>query len=144
MGRGKRRVGLTRLELEVMGPVWERHPEPVAVRDLLDRLNAGRPKPLAYNTVHTVLTLLKARGEPRRASRFGELIFGGQFNNLSRLFYLGEVDILAAWEVFRTYQDKDWSFTDCTSKVVIEKLAIASAFAFDQHFRQFGTVTVVP
>src|SRR5262245_13276624 len=62
MGRGKRRVGLTRLELEVMGPVWERHPEPVAVRDLLDRVNAGRAKPLAYNTVHTVLTLLKAKG----------------------------------------------------------------------------------
>jgi predicted transcriptional regulator len=62
MARGKRRVGLTRLELEVMGPVWERHPEPVAVRELLGRLNAGRAKPLAYNTVHTVLTLLKAKG----------------------------------------------------------------------------------
>jgi len=62
MGRGKRSVVLTRLELEVMRPVWERHPEPVAVRDILDRVNAGRKKPLAYNTVHTVLTLLKAKG----------------------------------------------------------------------------------
>jgi len=26
----------------------------------------------------------------------------------------------------------------------MEKLEITEAFAFDQHFRQFGTVTVVP
>jgi BlaI family transcriptional regulator, penicillinase repressor len=62
MGRGKRPVVLTRLEMEVICPVWERHPDPVAVRDILDRINAGRKKPLAYNTVHTVLTLLKAKG----------------------------------------------------------------------------------
>ncbi len=35
-------------------------------------------------------------------------------------------------------------FADCTSKVVIEKLGLAYAFAFDQHFRQFGTVAIVP
>ncbi|HEX9987631.1 MAG TPA: hypothetical protein VGE45_04035, partial [Chloroflexia bacterium] len=59
-------------------------------------------------------------------------------------YYLIEEDILTAWQVFRTYADKEWSFTDCTSKVVIEKLGITHAFAFDQHFRQFGTVAVVP
>ena len=46
--------------------------------------------------------------------------------------------------MFRDYADKDWSFTDCTSKVVIDSLGITTAFSFDQHFRQFGTVTVVP
>ncbi len=45
--------------------------------------------------------------------------------------------------VFRRYQDKQWSFTDCTSKVLIERLGIAEAFAFDHHFEQFGTVTRV-
>jgi len=40
--------------------------------------------------------------------------------------------------------DKEWSFTDCTSKFVIAQLAIAYALSFDQHFRQFGTVIVVP
>src|SRR5262249_55115594 len=45
-----------------MRPIWERHPEPVAIRDILQRLNAGRKKPLAYNTVHTILTLLRAKG----------------------------------------------------------------------------------
>ena len=41
-------------------------------------------------------------------------------------------------------RDHDWSFTDCTSKVIIERLQILEAFAFDHHFDQFGTVTRVP
>ncbi len=49
-----------------------------------------------------------------------------------------------AWKVFAAYQDKGWSFTDCVSRVVMERMGIVSAFAFDEHFRQFGTVHVVP
>jgi len=30
------------------------------------------------------------------------------------------------------------------SKVVMDKLGIGTAFAFDYHFRRFGTVVVVP
>jgi len=47
----------------------------------------------------------------------------------------------AAWEVFEKFnKDKDWSFTDCTSKVVMERLGIREAFAFDHHFDQMGFV----
>lgn len=47
----------------------------------------------------------------------------------------------AAWEVFEQFnKDKDWSFTDCTSKVVMERLGIREAFAFDHHFDQMGFV----
>jgi len=63
---------------------------------------------------------------------------------LINIEYLTPQDIRDAWHVFERYLDKDWSFTDCTSKVVMERLGITTAFAFDQHFRQFGTVTVVP
>jgi predicted nucleic acid-binding protein len=45
--------------------------------------------------------------------------------------------------VFQRFHDKEWSFTDCTSRVVMQRLGIQRAFAFDDHFRQFGTVTVV-
>lgn len=94
--------------------------------------------------VDEALTLLKARGEPVRAQQLGVLLFGGSFNSLIDLHYLSEQDVLAAWDVFRTYSDKEWSFTDCTSKMVIDKLGLTHAFAFDQHFRQFGMVVVVP
>ncbi|MEX2015753.1 MAG: hypothetical protein WD873_03880 [Candidatus Hydrogenedentales bacterium] len=49
-----------------------------------------------------------------------------------------------AWDVFRRYDDKRWSFTDCTIRVVMERLGVTTAFAFDAHFRQFESVTVVP
>jgi predicted nucleic acid-binding protein len=91
--------------------------------------------------IDETLTLMRIRGQAARAIRLGDLLFAGQ---VATVHYLSEEDILAAWEVFRTYSDKEWRFTDCTSRVVIEKLGLAYAFAFDQHFHQFGTVTVVP
>jgi predicted nucleic acid-binding protein len=53
-------------------------------------------------------------------------------------------DVARAWQVYSTHRDKAWSVTDCVSKVVIERLGVEYAFAFDVHFRQFGTLTVVP
>jgi predicted nucleic acid-binding protein len=47
----------------------------------------------------------------------------------------------AAWKIFETYNtDKDWSFTDCTSKVVMEQRKIHKVFAFDHHFEQMGFI----
>ena len=53
-------------------------------------------------------------------------------------------DIRLATDVFFSFADKEWSFTDCTSRVLMERLGVQRAFAFDEHFRQFGTVVVVP
>ena len=61
MSRTKR-VLLTNLELEVMHVVWGAPDGALAVRDAVDRLNDGRTKPLAYNTVQTMLTILKDKG----------------------------------------------------------------------------------
>lgn len=91
--------------------------------------------------VDETLTLLRARGEAASALSLGSLLFNGE---IAQVYYLTEEDVLDAWKVFRTYSDKAWSFTDCTSKVIIEKLGLTYAFAFDQHFRQFGNVIVVP
>jgi uncharacterized protein len=91
--------------------------------------------------VDETLTLLQRRGEISRARMMGEQFFNGA---LATIYYLTEADIAQAWETFRRFADKEWSFTDCTSKIVIEKLKLKHAFAFDQHFRQFGTVITVP
>ncbi|MEV6382007.1 BlaI/MecI/CopY family transcriptional regulator [Streptomyces sp. NPDC051773] len=45
------------LEQAIMDVVWAGG-EPLAVREVLERLNADRPQPLAYNTVQTVLEIL--------------------------------------------------------------------------------------
>lgn len=91
--------------------------------------------------VDETLTLLRARGEAERALSMAESYFSGE---IATLHYLTEADILEAWRVFVRFSDKEWSFTDCTSKVLMERLGIAQAFAFDEHFRQFGTLTVFP
>ena len=104
---------------------------------------AANPGPLLTTdyVIDETLTLLRSRGQPALALDFGVDVFRG---DLAVVHYLTRSEIAAAWEVFRTFADKAWSFTDCTSKVVIEALGIPTAFAFDQHFRQFGTVAVVP
>ncbi len=100
-----------------------------------------RPLMTTDYVVDETLTLLKARGEWSRAIKLGAELFGGA---KALLHYLTVPEIQAAWQVFQQFRDKEWSFTDCTSKVVMEKLGITTAFSFDHHFRQFGSVTVVP
>ena len=87
------------------------------------------------------LTLLRARGERTRALLLGDRFFRA---GLAEIHKITEMDLGLAWETFEGFADKDWSFTDCTSKVVIQHLGITQAFAFDHHFKQFGTVQVVP
>ena len=91
--------------------------------------------------VDETLTLLRSRGQGLAALALGQQFFDG---SLATIYYLTEADIRHTWQVFTRYADKEWSFTDCSSKVVMEKLGITEAFAFDQHFRQFGTVMVSP
>ena len=83
----------------------------------------------------------EGRGEYERALRLGQSIIDGA---IAQLEWITPADLRAAWDMFRLFRDKQWSFTDCTSRVVIERLSISTAFAFDEHFRQFGNVTVVP
>lgn len=85
--------------------------------------------------------MLKARGHFHRAVALGGELFQGQ---RATLHYLTANDLQEAWQLFCRFRDKEWSFTDRTSKVVIAKLGVTTAFAFDQHFRQFGSVLVVP
>jgi predicted nucleic acid-binding protein len=88
-----------------------------------------------------LFTLLKLRESHSVAVAAGDTLLHKEVTRIERV---SEEDFVRAWEVFQQYKDKEWSFTDCTSKVVIERLSITHAFAFDMHFEQFGTVIRVP
>jgi hypothetical protein len=62
----------------------------------------------------------------------------------ARIEWVKESDVRAAFSLFQRLSDKEWSFTDCVSYVIMGRLGIKKAFAFDHHFRQFGTVQVLP
>ena len=91
--------------------------------------------------IDETLTLLRSRGERKRA-----LLLGARFFNraLADIHKISSTDLTLAWKIFEQFDDKNWSFTDCTSKVVMEQLNIEVAFAFDKHFHQFGTIRIVP
>lgn len=91
--------------------------------------------------IDELLTLMKMRGEFQRALRVGAALFTEE---LAQVVWVRPDDIAQAWDTFQRYHDKGWSFTDCVSRVVMQRLGIQQAFAFDAHFRQFGTVTIIP
>ena len=59
-----------------------------------------------------LLTLLKMRESYRVAVAAGEALWQ---QRAARIEHVTVEDVARAWEVFRQYHDKDWSFTDCTS-----------------------------
>lgn len=91
--------------------------------------------------IDETLTLLLNRGSHQHAVQFGNSIFA---NGLAELVTVSEADFNNAWNVFQQFEDKSWSFTDCVSRVVIERLEVTEAFAFDRHFHQFGNLSVLP
>jgi predicted nucleic acid-binding protein len=87
-----------------------------------------------------LLTLFRARGHMDRAEDWVNQVRQGR----CEIVHITESDVLDATDVFLRFADMQWSFTDCTSRVVTQRLAIQRAFSFDEHFRQFGTLVVVP
>ena len=43
-----------------------------------------------------------------------------------------------AWALFQQYDDKDFSFTDCTSFVAMQQHKLRDVFGFDHHFEQMN------
>lgn len=48
------------------------------------------------------------------------------------------------WSDFQSYDDKEWSYTDCALLALSKQLKIAEVFAFDDHFRQMPGVECLP
>lgn len=87
-----------------------------------------------------LLTLFRSRGHTDRGKDWVTQIEQRRWD----IVRVTRADVRVATDIFFSFADKDWSFTDCTCRALMERLGIQRAFAFDDHFRQFGTVTVVP
>ncbi|MFP3984471.1 MAG: type II toxin-antitoxin system VapC family toxin [Candidatus Bathyarchaeia archaeon] len=86
-----------------------------------------------------VFTLLRLKLTHQAAITFGE--------NIKRSKILRTIRVTpkienTAWNIFKKYSDKDFSFTDCTSFALMKQEAISTAFTFDKHFQQCGFQTV--
>jgi uncharacterized protein len=90
--------------------------------------------------VDETLTLLAVRKRPRLAVEAGRELFQ---ESLARLNFLTNEQINRAWILFQQRAAAGWSFTDCTSKILIDDLEVQMAAALDQHFHQFG-IQIIP
>jgi predicted nucleic acid-binding protein len=45
--------------------------------------------------------------------------------------------------LLRSHQDKGYSFCDAISFVVMHRLNVSEAIAFDRHFREYGRFTIL-
>ena len=55
--------------------------------------------------------------------------------------FIEPIDFDRAWELYKQYDDKGLSFTDCTNLALMERLDIVSIFTFDSEFK--GIVNVI-
>ncbi len=84
------------------------------------------------------VTLLQSRIGHHYAVKFLDAL---QTSQQVQLIYLTLSHIAETIRLFRNRPDKGWSFTDCSSFVLMDEYHIPFAFAFDEHFRQAGFQT---
>lgn len=85
------------------------------------------------------VTLLRYRMGHQQAADFGERLFSSRSILMHRPL---EEDELLAWEFFKKHSDKQYSFTDCLSFILMRKFKLREAFSFDRHFEQAGFKTI--
>ncbi len=81
------------------------------------------------------LTLIRLAHSHAKSVEFGDALLNSK---AILLIYINENVVKNAWNMFKEYTDKFWSFTDCVSFIIMKKLKITSAFAFDKNFVQAG------
>lgn len=69
---------------------------------------------------------------------FGEKIRGAR---TVQIIHITETLEEEAWKLFKQHFDKEFSFTDCTSFIVMQQLKLTESFTNDHHFTQMGFVT---
>jgi predicted nucleic acid-binding protein len=89
--------------------------------------------------IDETLTLLNVRISHTTAVEFGRIILA------SKVIEIIPVTVSRweeAWKLFIKYSDKDFSFTDCTSFIIMHELNLKEALTFDRHFQQMGFINV--
>jgi predicted nucleic acid-binding protein len=60
------------------------------------------------------------------------------YKSQTRIYRVREAEERKAFDIIRLYADKEFSLVDAISFATMERFHLRQAFAFDQHFAQFG------
>ena len=79
-------------------------------------------------------------GASRRAMRraAAALVEDLRRSTLTRVVAATRADWDAAFALYRARPDKEWSFVDCTSIVICQRLPVREVLTHDHHFSQAG------
>lgn len=81
------------------------------------------------------LTFIRYRVSHDAAVLFGSSLFQSSIVTMLSV----DRDLLhLAFEIFKKYNDQDFSLTDCTSFALMKRLKLKTCFTFDPHFHQMG------
>lgn len=82
-----------------------------------------------------VVTFFSVGGQHEKAVRLGRALLSTPY---IRVHHVDEALFAEAFEYLARRRDKRFSFTDCISFVLMQRLGIDDALTFDAHFEQAG------
>jgi len=65
-------------------------------------------------------------------------------SHMIEFIWLDESSKLKTWDFFKHYSDKKFSYTDCSSFIIMKELGLKDYFGFDRHFQQAGFLAYHP
>ena len=76
----------------------------------------------------------------KKVGHFAAVDFGERIRDARtvQIIHITEDITEEAWKLFKQYSDKGFSFTDCTSFVVMRQLNLTEVVTNDHHFKQMG------
>ena len=89
--------------------------------------------------IDETLTLTSKKMGREEAFKIGQKLYAGQ---LAQVVQVTEDLQLKALDLIRQYHDKFFSFTDCTSFLVMKHLSIRKALSFDSDFKKAGFISL--
>lgn len=114
----------------------------IAAREAVGKpIRAGRKLVVTDYVVDEAITLAKVRGGHHVALRLLELL---EQSVAIRIEWIGAERFTATKMFLRKHADQDYSFTDCTSFVVMRELGLRQALTSDRHFLQAGFDVLLP
>ena len=86
--------------------------------------------------VDELITLFRFRGVPfEKFCSFIDALWNEEICNILRVTI--EIDH-EAWKLMKKYKDHDFSFTDCTSFILMQKYGMKKVCSMDKHFQIMG------
>ncbi len=95
-------------------------------------------KSLIYTSDYCIdetITTIMVRGSHQQSVLAGEALFTSR---IIKIIHICPDYLQTAWELYKKYKDKRFSFTDVSSFTIMKDMNVRKAFAFDREFIQAG------